>query len=201
MKCYVIEDGIDYLLINNPDKDTTTNADWVDYLDGTNSRFDELKNFISDNYVLKSGDTMTGALTNSHGFVGNASSASKLNPGATINGLLFDGTKNIEITHVKSADTIGGQTIDQIINQSIGISASQISQNGYVQFKNGLLFNWGRSNGGWTPFAKPFSAAVYAILSGKWDTRTDSIPSPRNIQLSGYTAEGGRPQSYLAIGV
>lgn len=57
-------------------------------------------------------------------WLGNANTATKLETARTINGVEFDGTKNITI-------------------KAGGIVDSLLAQNGYVKFANGLILQWG----------------------------------------------------------
>ena len=194
MKAYVISEDKEYILVNNPDSDTTTNSDWIDYLNGfnifkdqINQKFDDLESDITDKvnsfitqsdnkYVFKAGDTMTGPLVNPSGFVGNADSASRLNPGANINGLHFDGTSNITITHVDhatSADNVGGKTIEEILYSANSIKEMSIQQSGYILFTNGLLINWVRGTNNidehysaWWKWVKSYGNGQCAIAFG-----------------------------------
>ena len=59
-------------------------------------------------------------------WLGNANTASKLETARTINGVEFDGTKDITI-------------------EAGGIVDSLLAQNGYVKFANGLILQWGNS--------------------------------------------------------
>lgn len=58
-------------------------------------------------------------------WLGNANTATKLEIARTINGVEFDGTKNITI-------------------EAGGIVDSLLAQNGYVKFANGLILQWGK---------------------------------------------------------
>lgn len=83
-----------------------------------NYSYEEIQEML-ENKVDRSGDTMTGSLT-SPKFIGplngNADTASRLKPGAKINGVVFNGGTDITISvdNAKNSDKIGGYDIDQL---------------------------------------------------------------------------------------
>lgn len=83
-----------------------------------NYSYEEIQEML-ENKVDRSGDTMTGSLT-SPKFIGplngNADTASRLKPGAKINGVVFNGGTDITIAvdNAKNSDKIGGYDIDQL---------------------------------------------------------------------------------------
>lgn len=103
-----------------------------------NYSYEEIQEML-ENKVDRSGDTMTGSLT-SPKFIGplngNADTASRLKPGAKINGVVFNGSTDITIAvdNAKNSDKIGGYNINDIknlINSAIAntvIDKDQISK-------------------------------------------------------------------------
>ena len=103
-----------------------------------NYSYEEIQEML-ENKVDRSGDTMTGSLTSPR-FVGplngNADTASRLKPGAKINGVVFNGGTDITIAvdNAKNSDKIGGYDINDIknlINSAIAntvIDKDQISK-------------------------------------------------------------------------
>lgn len=103
-----------------------------------NYSYEEIQEML-ENKVDRSGDTMTGSLT-SPKFIGplngNADTASRLKPGAKINGVVFNGGTDITIAvdNAKNSDKIGGYDINDIknlINSAIAntvIDKDQISK-------------------------------------------------------------------------
>lgn len=85
-----------------------------------NYSYEEIQEML-ENKVDRSGDTMTGSLT-SPKFIGplngNADTASRLKPGAKINGVVFNGGTDITIAvdNAKNSDKIGGYDINDIKN-------------------------------------------------------------------------------------
>ena len=85
-----------------------------------NYSYEEIQEML-ENKVDRSGDTMTGSLT-SPKFIGplngNADTASRLKPGAKINGVVFNGDTDITISvdNAKNSDKIGGYDINDIKN-------------------------------------------------------------------------------------
>ena len=85
-----------------------------------NYSYEEIQEML-ENKVDRSGDTMTGSLT-SPKFIGplngNADTASRLKPGAKINGVVFNGSTDITIAvdNAKNSDKIGGYDINDIKN-------------------------------------------------------------------------------------
>ena len=85
-----------------------------------NYRSEEIQEML-ENKVDRSGDTMTGSLT-SPKFIGplngNADTASRLKPGAKINGVVFNGGTDITIAvdNAKNSDKVGGYDINDIKN-------------------------------------------------------------------------------------
>lgn len=85
-----------------------------------NYSYEEIQEML-ENKVDRSGDTMTGSLT-SPKFIGplngNADTASRLKPGAKINGVVFNGSTDITIgvDNAKNSDKIGGYDINDIKN-------------------------------------------------------------------------------------
>ena len=85
-----------------------------------NYSYEEIQEML-ENKVDRSGDTMTGSLT-SPKFIGplngNADTASKLKPGAKINGVVFNGSTDITIAvdNAKNSDKVGGYDINDIKN-------------------------------------------------------------------------------------
>lgn len=85
-----------------------------------NYSYEEIQEML-ENKVDRSGDTMTGSLT-SPKFIGplngNADTASRLKPGAKINGVVFNGGTDITISvdNAKNSDKIGGYDINDIKN-------------------------------------------------------------------------------------
>ena len=85
-----------------------------------NYSYEEIQEML-ENKVDRSGDTMTGSLT-SPKFIGplngNADTASRLKPGAKINGVVFNGGTDITIAvdNAKNSDKIGGYSINDIKN-------------------------------------------------------------------------------------
>lgn len=85
-----------------------------------NYSYEEIQEML-ENKVDRSGDTMTGSLT-SPKFIGplngNADTASRLKPGAKINGVVFNGGTDITIAvdNAKNSDKIGGYNINDIKN-------------------------------------------------------------------------------------
>lgn len=85
-----------------------------------NYSYEEIQEML-ENKVNRSGDTMTGSLT-SPKFIGplngNADTASRLKPGAKINGVVFNGGTDITIgvDNAKNSDKIGGYDINDIKN-------------------------------------------------------------------------------------
>lgn len=83
-----------------------------------NYSYEEIQEML-ENKVDRSGDTMTGSLT-SPKFIGplngNADTASRLKPGAKINGVVFNGSTDITVSvdNAKNSDKIGGYDIDQL---------------------------------------------------------------------------------------
>ena len=85
-----------------------------------NYSYEEIQEML-ENKVDRSGDTMTGSLT-SPKFIGplngNADTASRLKPGAKINGVVFNGSTDITIAvdNAKNSDKVGGYDINDIKN-------------------------------------------------------------------------------------
>ena len=85
-----------------------------------NYSYEEIQEML-ENKVDRSGDTMTGSLT-SPKFIGplngNADTASRLKPGAKINGVVFNGGTDITIAvdNAKNSDKVGGYDINDIKN-------------------------------------------------------------------------------------
>lgn len=85
-----------------------------------NYTYEEIQEML-ENKVDRTGDTMTGSLT-SPKFIGplngNADTASRLKPGAKINGVVFNGDAdiNISVDNAKNSDKVGGYNIDDIKN-------------------------------------------------------------------------------------
>lgn len=85
-----------------------------------NYSYEEIQEML-ENKVDRSGDTMTGSLTSPR-FIGplngNADTASRLKPGAKINGVVFNGGTDITIAvdNAKNSDKIGGYDINDIKN-------------------------------------------------------------------------------------
>lgn len=85
-----------------------------------NYSYEEIQEML-ENKVDRTGDTMTGSLT-SPKFIGplngNADTASRLKPGAKINGVVFNGDAdiNISVDNAKNSDKVGGYNIDDIKN-------------------------------------------------------------------------------------
>lgn len=95
-----------------------------------NYSYEEIQEML-ENKVDRSGDTMTGSLT-SPKFIGplngNADTASRLKPGAKINGVVFNGGTDITIAvdNAKNSDKIGGYSINDIKNLINSTIASSI---------------------------------------------------------------------------
>ena len=95
-----------------------------------NYSYEEIQEML-ENKVDRSGDTMTGSLT-SPKFIGplngNADTASRLKPGAKINGVVFNGSTDITIgvDNAKNSDKIGGYDINDIKNLINSTIASSI---------------------------------------------------------------------------
>ena len=95
-----------------------------------NYSYEEIQEML-ENKVDRSGDTMTGSLT-SPKFIGplngNADTASRLKPGAKINGVVFNGSTDITIAvdNAKNSDKIGGYDINDIKNLINSTIASSI---------------------------------------------------------------------------
>ena len=95
-----------------------------------NYSYEEIQEML-ENKVDRSGDTMTGSLTSPR-FVGplngNADTASRLKPGAKINGVVFNGSTDITIgvDNAKNSDKIGGYDINDIKNLINSTIASSI---------------------------------------------------------------------------
>ena len=85
-----------------------------------NYSYEEIQEML-ENKVDRSGDIMTGSLT-SPKFIGplngNADTASRLKPGAKINGVVFNGSTDITIAvdNAKNSDKVGGYDINDIKN-------------------------------------------------------------------------------------
>lgn len=85
-----------------------------------NYSYEEIQEML-ENKVDRSGDTMTGSLTSPR-FIGplngNADTASRLKPGAKINGVVFNGGTDITIAvdNAKNSDKVGGYDINDIKN-------------------------------------------------------------------------------------
>ena len=85
-----------------------------------NYSYEEIQEML-ENKVDRSGDTMTASLT-SPKFIGplngNADTASRLKPGAKINGVVFNGGTDITIAvdNAKNSDKVGGYDINDIKN-------------------------------------------------------------------------------------
>lgn len=93
--------------------------------------------------------------------VANATTATKLATARTINGVAFDGTKDITIdipnpVIASEAEAKAGtnntkfmtplrvkQAIDALAANNGGIASANLAQNGYVKFANGLILQWG----------------------------------------------------------
>lgn len=95
-----------------------------------NYSYEEIQEML-ENKVDRSGDTMTGSLTSPR-FIGplngNADTASRLKPGAKINGVVFNGGTDITIAvdNAKNSDKIGGYNINDIKNLINSTIASSI---------------------------------------------------------------------------
>lgn len=95
-----------------------------------NYSYEEIQEML-ENKVDRSGDTMTGSLT-SPKFIGplngNSDTASRLKPGAKINGVVFNGSTDITIAvdNAKNSDKIGGYDINDIKNLINSTIASSI---------------------------------------------------------------------------
>ena len=79
-------------------------------------------------------------------WLGNARTATKLETARTINGVAFDGKKDITV-------------------EAGGIVDSLLAQNGYVKFANGLILQWGNSNEAKTDTTVTFPIAFSVLYS------------------------------------
>lgn len=124
-------------------------------------------------------------------WLGNANTATKLETARTINGVEFDGTKNITI-------------------EAGGIVDSLLAQNGYVKFANGLILQWGTnaaassSSGETISYPLAFSSAVYSVAivpeggnqASKWGVSSITTSNFKYYRIDG-SPTGSR---WLAIG-
>lgn len=141
---------------------------------------------------------------------GNANTATKLATARTINGVAFDGTKDITIDIPKpviasEAEAKAGtnntkfmtplRVVQALAANNGGIVSANLAQNGYAKFGNGLILQWGINNAGdngnegesgWYAFPINFNSACFALFCGLRNTDTnnptkyDSEVQPRN---------------------
>lgn len=112
---------------NNADNPNTSTTNWR-YL----ATYDEiilLAQQIENDFLRKSGGTITGDLTVSGLLNAIASSANKLETARRINDILFDGTQDIQIPTVRAFAVYDG--INQQMLKSSGISAVQRVNGGF----------------------------------------------------------------------
>lgn len=124
-------------------------------------------------------------------WLGNANTATKLETARTINGVAFDGTKNITI-------------------EAGGIVDSLLAQNGYVKFANGLILQWGTnaeassSSGVTISYPLAFSSAVYSVAivpEGGNQASKCGVSSITTSNFKYYRVDGSPTGSrWLAIG-
>lgn len=135
---------------------------------------------------------------------GNANTATKLATARTINGVAFDGTKDITIdipepVIASEAEAKAGtnntkfmtplrvkQAIDALAANNGGIVSANLAQNGYVKFANGLILQWGinsagdnknEEESGWYAFPVNFNSACFALFCGLRNTDTNNPKS------------------------
>lgn len=123
---------------------------------------------------------------------GNAKTATKLVTARTINGVPFDGTKDITIdipepVIASEAEAKAGtnntkfmtplrvkQAIDALVANNGGIVSANLSQNGYVKFANGLILQWGYCSSRKATFPIPFPTAALFIVAVPKTTSTSA---------------------------
>lgn len=112
---------------NNADNPNVSTANWK-YL----ATYDEivlLAQQIENDFLRKSGGTITGDLTVSGLLNAIASSAKKLETARRINDILFDGTQDIQIPTVRAFALYNGNTQQTL--KSVGISSIERVGNGF----------------------------------------------------------------------
>lgn len=139
--------------------------------------------------VLKTGDTITGNLTaqGNAKFVGplqgNADTATRLQTPRTINGVQFDGTRNIVIEDNTKLPLTGGTVTGQLNLQN-----SNLAPTGYTSLPNGLIEVWGTG----------------VINAGSVETARTTHPLPAGVIGSDIYAVhahlGGSNITYCSVG-
>ena len=139
--------------------------------------------------ILKTGDSITGNLEarGNAKFVGplqgNADTATRLQTPRTINGVQFDGTRNIVIQDNTKLPLTGGTVTGQL-----NLQKSSITDNGYSSLPNGLVEVWG----------------TRVINAGSVETAKTTIPLPAGAISSILTAHAqvsGANNVYCTLGV
>ncbi|MBV6550048.1 hypothetical protein [Acinetobacter soli] len=95
----------------------------------TNTDLIALASNVEDNFLRKSGGTITGNLVVQGLLNAIASSAHKLQTARRINGILFDGTNDIAIPTVRAFANFNGN--DQTFRKSVGIESIERVSNGF----------------------------------------------------------------------
>lgn len=149
-------------------------------------------------FVIRDGNTKVDFSSNHNTFatvtydgvakwLGNANTATKLETARTINGVEFDGTKNITI-------------------EAGGIVDSLLAQNGYVKFANGLILQWGFEETATKTIVFPISfesinyvflSKIYGPASGGADTVAYNFFRK---SLTGVSFDYAYTRNWLAIG-
>ncbi|MDO4560826.1 MAG: hypothetical protein Q4C86_07725 [bacterium] len=149
--------------------------------------FDGTEDVNIECFLPLDGGTMTGdiIMSNNSELCGNADSATKLKNERTINGVGFDGTKNISIPEYTQKSLLG---------------------NGYIKFACGLIFQWGYANAAGTvtfPISFPNTAFI-GLFSTDASDEDETVPASafgaRHLSRTGMTVGSWYGGYWLAVG-
>ena len=133
----------------------------------------------------------------------------------TANGAMYSATPGTSDNSTRVATTAFVQSLINSLKGSIGgtIVASNLAQNGYVKFSNGLILQWGTGNGyeganpSWYNFPIVFPSVCYQVVTngkcngyGAVNGNACGACNWNTKQVQLYSNDGTHPVNYLAIG-
>ena len=111
-----------------------------------------------------------------------------------LNGSRISGTLSSSVIPTLSTSKISGLE-DLIKSKGKDITAESISTNGYVEFDNGLIMQWGLGTLGQAViFPKKFNLSCYFVIAGLCNASNFGFVWTYNTTISGFEFSAAKPQ-------
>lgn len=134
-----------------------------------------------------------------------------VNTSGTQTGLLGDQAQATWAAGVGTTESLVSPAKIKAAIDSLAIKSASLTQNGYVELGNGLIFNWGRITGtganktfDTVTYPKAYSTAVFTVLVGQGGVYLDNFaPSANNITLTNFALghdRTGQVMHWMAVG-